>query len=789
MNNSVIIETPVFSQQEILQLLSQHYQLTGQLKPLPGYLDQNLLLTCADGQRYIVKIANSGESRLELEMQNGAMSHLTEKGLPVPQPVTNTSGDDITEINSSAEKVFYLRLLTFLPGDFYADVLPEATNATLWSDLGCFVATIDRSLSDFQHAGAYRYLIWDLAQGYGVCQTRKHLLAAAGSRDQSELIDYFLRLYQTQTMPLLSQLSQGIIHNDANDMNLLVDDKHHPTKVTGLIDFGDMVHSHVVNDLAIAAAYALMNQPDPLETLKALVAGYHQVRPLADVELEVLFSLIALRLCVSVCNSAEAIAAAPENEYLAVSAQPAWQLLSLLRRLNPYAVLCQLRQACDLDINGGKGKDEIIAYRKKHLGKTLSLSYQSPLKIVRGQGAYLYDEEGNGYLDMVNNVCHVGHCHPKVVAAGQEQLAKLNTNTRYLHDNLVNYADQLLATMPDELSVCMFVNSGSEANELAFRLARCFSGSKELLVVDGAYHGNTNACIEASPYKFDGPGGEGAAPYVHKVALPDPYRGEFPGYSREAAAAYAESVVDMLAELAAAGKKPGAFICESLQGVAGQIIMPDGYLENVYAQVRAAGGVCIADEVQVGFGRVGTHMWAFETQNIVPDIVTLGKPIGNGHPLAAVVTSQKIADAFVTGMEYFNTFGGNPVSCAIGMAVLDAIKEDKLQENALETGEYFRQKLRELQQCYPLIGDVRGLGLFIGVELVEDRASKKPATETAARLIEYFKQSKILLSTEGPFYNVLKIKPPLAFNRDDADKFIAVFERGLQTDFGVSAGR
>ncbi len=783
MSHTVIAETPTFSHREVLQFLSRHYQLTGQLKELPGYLDQNLLLTGAGGQRYIVKIANSGESRLELEMQNGAMIHLTKKGLPVPQPVANSDGGDVTDICSAAGQTFYLRLLTFLPGVFYADLPPAAVTATLWSDLGHFVATVDRSLADFQHPGAYRYLIWDLAQGYGVCQTRKHLLGTAGSREQSDLIDYFLRLYQTQTMPLLSQLPQGIIHNDANDMNLLVDDRLQPTRITGLIDFGDMVHSHVVNDLAITAAYALMNQPEPLETLSVLVAGYHQVRPLTDVELEVLFSLIALRLCVSVCNSAEAIAAAPDNEYLVVSARPAWQLLERLRRLNPYAVQCRLRRACGLKVDGGKEKDDIIAYRKKHLGKTLSLSYKSPLKIVRGQGAYLYDEAGNGYLDMVNNVCHVGHCHPTVVAAGQAQMARLNTNTRYLHDNLVDYADQLLATMPEELSVCMFVNSGSEANELAFRLARCFTGSKELLVVDGAYHGNTNACIEASPYKFDGPGGEGAAPHVHKVALPDPYRGEFPGYSRETGAAYAASVAAALADLAAAGKSPGAFICESLQGVAGQIIMPDGYLENVYPLVRKAGGVCIADEVQVGFGRVGTHMWAFETQNVVPDIVTLGKPIGNGHPLAAVVTTQKIADAFVTGMEYFNTFGGNPVSCAIGMAVLKAIREDKLQENALETGEYFRSQLRELQREYPLIGDVRGLGLFIGVELVDDRDSKKPATETAARVIEYFKQHKILLSTEGPFHNVLKIKPPLAFNRDDADTFITVFAAGLKSDF------
>ncbi|MCK5826720.1 MAG: aminotransferase class III-fold pyridoxal phosphate-dependent enzyme, partial [Desulfuromusa sp.] len=774
MSEILATETPPFTASEILPLLEHHYQLSGQLKILPGYCDQNLLLSCTDGSQYIVKIANSGEPEHELLMQNSAMDHLAGKGLAVPHAIENILTESMTTIESKDGQRFFLRVLTFMPGDFYADVAPEKTSPTLWSDLGQFIAKIDQGLSDFKHAGAYRYLVWDLAQGYGVCQLKKQLL----DPEQRELVDHFLTLYQIQTMPLLSQLPQGVIHNDANDMNLLIDDKQHPAAIIGLIDFGDMVHTQLINELAITAAYVLMNQNDPLKTLKILVAGYHQVRPLTDLELEVLFSLIALRLSVSVCNSAAACKDNPDNDYLLVSVQPAWELLRQLRKLNSYAVLGQLRLACGLTVATGQDKQEIIAYRQKHLGKTLSLSYQSPLKIVHGQGAYLYDEQGNGYLDMVNNVCHVGHCHPKVVAAGQAQMAKLNTNTRYLHDNLVNYADQLLATMPGDLSVCLFVNSGSEANELAFRLARCFTGSKELLVVDGAYHGNTNACIEASPYKFDGPGGEGAASYVHKVTLPDPYRGKFSGYSSETAAAYAASVTQVLEELTTAGKTPGAFICESLQGVAGQIIMPEGYLKNVYSQVRGAGGVCIADEVQVGFGRVGTHMWAFETQHIVPDIVTLGKPIGNGHPLAAVITTQKIADAFVTGMEYFNTFGGNPVSCAIGMAVLKAIKEDKLQENALETGNYFQQKLRELQQQYQSIGDVRGLGLFIGVELIEDRISKKPATETAAKLIEYFKHHHILLSTEGPFHNVLKIKPPLAFNRDDADKFIAVFESG-----------
>lgn len=771
--------TPKFSDVEVIQLLTQQYQLSGQLKSLPGYCDQNLLLTTASNEQYIVKIANSAEPKLELAMQNAAMAHLTEKQCAVPHAVINQQGETITTITNSQQKTFCLRVLTFLPGQFYADADSRNHNPALWSDLGQFIGNLDLALADFNHPGTYRYLDWDLAQGYRICMSKKHLL----NTQQASIVEKFLLIYQTQTMPVLSQLPLGVIHNDANDYNLLVDNTSAPKKITGLIDFGDMVHSHIINELAIACAYALMGeksgQENVLSAFKAIVASYHQVRPLQEVELEVLYSLVALRLCTTVCNSALAIQQQPDNEYLLVSVKPAWQLLEQLSVLNPFAVLCQLRQACQLPIDSGKKAEEIISYRKKHLGKTLSLSYQEPLKMVRGQGAYLFNEQGTPYLDMVNNVCHVGHCHPKVVAAGQAQLAKLNTNTRYLHDNIINYADKLLATMPAELSVCMLVNSGSEANELAFRLARCYTKSKELLVVDGAYHGNTNACIEASPYKFDGPGGDGAQSYVHKVTLPDPYRGEFLGNSPETASAYANSVKDTLAQLAHTGKKPMAFICESLQGVAGQIIMPDGYLSKVYQQVRAAGGVCIADEVQVGFGRVGSHMWAFETQDVVPDIVTLGKPIGNGHPMAAVITTQAIADAFVTGMEFFNTFGGNPVSCAIGMAVLDVIEQEQLQAHALTTGKYFQEKLSELQQHFELIGDVRGLGLFIGVELVENRATKQPATDKTSWLVEFFKQHHILLSTEGPFYNILKIKPPLAFSQADADKFIKVLKLGL----------
>ena len=778
---------PNFSETEIITFLSEHYDafqvpINGKLKPLAGYCDQNLLLTLNSGQKFIIKVANTEEPEICLSMQNEAMQRLTDKGLPVPHAITNNSGDSITTIRKQAH-CFYLRVLSFLPGKFYADYSPEQHNEKLWGDLGKFAAHLVNGLSDFSHIGAHRYLEWDLANGLRVCLEKKHHL----NETQEAMVDKFLSIYKSQVLPRTAELSLGVIHNDANDYNLLVDideSTQNPISIKGLIDFGDMVFSHQINELAITCAYALLSQNDPISTLINIVKGYHTERSLELVEIEVLLPLIALRLCTSVCNSALAIKEQPDNDYLLISAKPAWELLSILKDINNFSVVQKLKAACLIDTKVGKSKEAITAYRQTHLSKNLSLSYNEPLKIVNGKGAYLYDENGTAYLDMVNNVCHVGHCHPKVVEAGQTQMSKLNTNTRYLHDNIINFSEKLLATMPKELSVCMFVNSGSEANELAFRLAKSYAKyrgnqNKELLVVDGAYHGNTSACIDASSYKFDGPGGEGCPEHTHKVKLPDPYRGECQSSGAEQASYYAGDVKHVIEQLSNEGKAPYAFICESLQGVAGQIIMPEGYLKQAYEHVRQASGVCIADEVQVGFGRVGTHMWAFQTQDVVPDIVTLGKPIGNGHPLGAVITTPEIAKAFETGMEYFNTFGGNPVSCAIGTAVLDVIENENLKQNAEQVGRYMREEVKNLQQEFPVIGDVRGLGLFVGVELVENQATKEPATAKTAELVEYFKTQNILLSTEGPFYNVLKIKPPIVFSKRDCDKFLVSLRQGL----------
>ena len=382
----------------------------------------------------------------------------------------------------------------------------------------------------------------------------------------------------------------------------------------------------------------------------------------------------------------------------------------------------------------------------------MSVAYEQPVNIVRGSMQYLYDEEGRQYLDAYNNVAHVGHCHPKVVAAGQRQMELLNTNTRYLSELILDYAERLTATLPEPLEVCFFVNSGSEANELAIRLARAHTKARDMIVLDHAYNGNTTTLIDLSPYKHDGPGGEGAPAWVHKVPIPT-------------SAADAEEVEKI-------GLPLCGFIAESMPSVAGQIVLPDGYLGRVYEAVRAVGGVCIADEVQTGYGRIGTHFYAFEKYGVVPDVVVLGKPIGNGHPIGAVITTRAIAASFDNGMEFFSTFGGNNVSCAIGLTVLEVVQKEKLQAHALRVGERLIEGLRVLQRQHDIIREVRGSGLFIGVELERNQL---PATQQANRIANQMRERGILLGTDGPHHNVIKIRPPMPFSESDADRLLEAF--------------
>ncbi|MCE7986299.1 MAG: aminotransferase class III-fold pyridoxal phosphate-dependent enzyme [Caldilinea sp. CFX5] len=1046
---SLVQSAPRFTAEEAIHFGKTLYNINATATALTSERDQNFLLTTAEGCQYVLKVANAQEAYATLALQNLTLQHVaTHSTIPVAHLQATLDGQTIATVTGAEGASHFVRLLTYLPGKPLGTVKPHAPE--LLHNLGEYLGKLDKALATFDHPAASRLLQWDLKQAGAVINQYKGEILDPARR---QLVEQHLAYFEQYAAPLLPQVRTSIIHNDGNDYNVLVGDRAdggllgRNKVITGVIDFGDMVRTYTVSEPAIAAAYAMLDKADPLAAAADLVRGYHAVYPLTETEIAVLYPLICMRLCMSVCISAHQQALQPENRYLSISEAPAWVLLEKLATLSPDFAHYTLRHACGLEphpqtphliawlqanresfapvidydlrtepvlvfdlsigsplvadlanpadaaafterlfadmrragvkvgvgryneprllyaadafrmvtnerperrtvhlaidlflpagapiyaplagavhsfannanyqdygptiilqhtiplpnppllgegaatpppgwgrvptgrgggltfytlyghlseesladlypgkiinqgekigaigdypINGDwpphlhfqlitdllgdcggfngvgapsqravwlslcpdpnlilqipatafpethKPKRELLATRHKHLGRNLSISYKEPLHIVRAAKQFLYDIDGYAYLDVVNNVCHVGHCHPHVVRAAQRQMAVLNTNTRYVYDGLTEYAERLCATLPEPLRVCFFVNSGSEANDLALRLARAYTGRYDTICLDVAYHGNLNSLIDISPYKFAGPGGKGAPPTTHIALMPDPYRGVYQGMGWETGAKYAEHVRELVAQVQAGGKGVAAFIAESVLGCGGQIVLPDGYLTEAYKHVRATGGICIADEVQVGFGRVGTHFWGFETQGVVPDIVTMGKPIGNGHPLGAVVTTPEIADAFANGMEYFNTFGGNPVSCAVGLAVLDVIEQEGLQAHSLRVGNRLMAGLRDLMRKYPLIGDVRGLGLFVGVELVLDRERKLPAGDHAAYVANRMRDHGILISTDGPDHNVLKLKPPIVFDEQDADRLVATLDKVLAED-------
>lgn len=1013
-------DLPSFTADEALAAARTHFGLDATAEPLPSERDQNFLLRSGAGDRFVLKISNATEDPGVVDLQNQALIRLADRAPAIALPRVEPTADGrlSATLRDSRGTAHIVRALTWVHGKVLSEVRPHTPG--LLRSLGAVLAGIDDALEGFEHEAAARDLKWDPGKAAWIREYMRFVTDPARRARVERLFDWADR----EVARLAPALRRSVIYNDANDHNVLVNGTDPYTRrVTAVVDFGDMLRTWTVNEVAVAAAYAMLDKPDPLSAAAPIVEGYHAVRPLSAAEIEAVFPLICSRLSVSVVNSAFQGHAEPGNEYLTISERPAWDLIEQLTQVHPRFAHYTFRDACGLEpcpatpavtswlraaaaqvgpildpdpgtarrlvfdlgiespdtgtpvawsdaeatsralrglmdsagarvgvgrhnevrgvytsdifstagndgpsrrtvhlgldlfveagttvlapldgrvhgsadnanaLDGGPaimlehqaGRDgppfytlygcltrdslslaakgtvvrageaiarvgtleenggwpphlhlqvitdllgeqgdfprvanpaarrvwlslspdpnlvariagdvtaapasssaDILASRRERIGPSLSVSYRRPLTIVRGWMQHLYDADGQVYLDAVNNVPHVGHCHPRVVEAGRRQMAVLNTNTRYLHERLVQYAERLCATLPDPLRVCYFVNSGSEANELGLRLARCVTGSRETIVVDAAYHGNTNAAVEISPYKFDGPGGSGASPHVHVVPTPDTYRGLYRASERDAGTRYAAHVAAAIERITGAGGRVGAFIVESILSCAGQLVLPPGYLQAAYETVRAAGGLCIADEVQVGFGRVGEHFWAFETQGVVPDIVTMGKPMGNGHPLGAVVTTAEIARAFANGMEYFNTYGGNPVSCAIGLAVLDVIRDEGLQAHAHRVGTHLVDGLRSLMPARPILGDVRGLGLFIGVELVRDHATLEPAGAEAGLVANRMRDRGILVSTDGPFHNVLKIKPPLCFTESDADRLVAVLDDILGEDY------
>ena len=419
--------------------------------------------------------------------------------------------------------------------------------------------------------------------------------------------------------------------------------------------------------------------------------------------------------------------------------------------------------------NNNNFKDT-LKKRKKNISDNLSISYKKPLHMLEAKDQYFFDRYGRRYLDCVNNISHVGHSNSYVHEAMTQQNLKLNTNTRYLYDTINDYSELLLSKFPKKLNKIFFVCTGSEANDLAYRIAQTYTSAKDVFVMDNAYHGHTNALIDLSPYKFNSKGGSGKKDYVHVLDMPDPLRGKWRYQNSNWIQKYIDEAKTVIRNKIKE-TNIACFFTESILGCGGQVILPKNYLKEIFSEIRRNNALCIVDEVQTGFGRVGRHFWSFEEHDVVPDIVTLGKPMGNGHPIAAVITTEKIASTFNNGMEYFNSFGGNPVSCAIGKAVLETIDNNKLQKNALLVGNYFLKELKKIQLKYKkYISEVRGRGLFLGIDIIQNSNVSKPNKKLAKLLINYMRNQGILLSTDGPYDNVIKIKPPLVFTKLNVDQ-------------------
>jgi len=1004
-------DAPRFDAARAARIARDIYGIDVVAQPLTSERDQNFLLTDGSGARRVLKIANAMERREMLDAQQAAMTHVATRMSLCPRPLATADGGFLAAVHGDDDREHHVWSVTYLPGTPLGSLRHRP--ARLLESFGRAIASLGSALADFDHPAIHRDFYWDLANASRVVREHRALVTDA---TLGRAIDTIVDRFERHVTPLLESLPRRAVHGDLNDYNVLVDgdraSSDGPT-VSGIVDFGDMVHSYAVADLAIALAYMMLDADDPLATLAQMVRGHSAVAPLGENELRALFGLSAMRLCASACIAAQQLRERPDNLYLDVSQAAIRRTLPVLAaipfevaeavardasNLEPSPTAARVREwlarntaqfaqvmpfdlrtgpllVLDLSIasplvsadsaenteplltlrvdaamraagvpvsigrydeprllyssplfagdesplaerrtihlgmdvfadagtpvfaplsgtvhafadnhaaldygpviilrhttddgtefftlyghlsresltglalgkvidrgeqfaslgsasvNGGwtphlhlqiftslvdlgidvpgvvrasqrnawrsicpdpnlllgipldrfpkepPAKAQTLEKRRAVFGHNLSIAYRDPLKIVRGRGQYLFDDVGRRYIDAYNNVPHVGHAHPRVVDAAHRQMSLLNTNTRYLSDVVNEYAERLTATFPEPLRVCFLLSSASEANELALRLTRAYTGRRDMIVLEAAYHGNTTGLIDLSPYKHAGPGGSGPPQWVHTVPIPDVYRGPHKAAEPNAGARYAA-----YADAAIERAQIGGFIAETCPSVGGQIVLPAGYLAEVYSRVRAAGGVCIADEVQTGLGRMGTSFWAFEDQGVVPDIVVLGKPLGNGHPIGAVVTTAEIAAAFDNGMEFFSTFGGNTVSAAVGLAVLDVVRDESLQAHALTVGERMLARLNTFRDRHRLVGDVRGSGLFLGVELVRNRETLEPAGSEASYVSNRMRELGILLGTDGPYHNVVKIRPPMPFTEDDADLLVGALDRVL----------
>tara|TARA_B100000900_G_scaffold297508_1_gene256034 strand:+ start:64 stop:3093 length:3030 start_codon:yes stop_codon:yes gene_type:complete len=996
------------SAKEAAKILKTIYNLEGEITLLNGEVDFNYEVLSANFEKYLLKISRPNFEQEYIDYQIDLLEHINKNSnIELPKIIYTNDNKKSSIFRDRYGKKRSVRLMSWIDGRLWSSVNP--ITETLRFELGQMSSQITKALENFKNSYADRKIEWDVSRSLWI---ENHL--DKFDTKKNKILKKFINDFKDNLKEYV-KLEKSVIHNDINDNNIIVTKDLLNPKVKSIIDFGDSVYSHTINDLAITCSYGIMNLNDPLSGCLDIVRGYNKNRKIKDNELKLLYNLIAMRLAISVTKSAINRCNEPDNKYLFISEKSAWNLINKWDGINAEFAYYSFRKACSMDghpnkkkfirwakksnfsikdllpdinksklynldlsigskwlgsrreiedldffqykienlqkkfpdqvISGGyleprpiytsssyekdgnngeesrtihlgldfwvpegtrvgciydgeivsavndegnkeyggliivkhkfqdyeffslyghnkvssvlknkigskvrrgqiiaevanypengnwathlhfqimhsmldfkidfpgvcysnqkdvwedicpdpnillKNKTlspkkkqtnkEIINYRNQHIGRSLKLHYENPLRIVRGDGVYLIDDQGRKYLDTVNNVAHVGHENEDVISEGRSQMSVLNTNSRYLHDSINHLTKELLGTVPERLSVVHYVNSGSEANELAIRMMKAHTGNNDIIVAQHGYHGNTNVCVDISSYKFDGKGGDGAPKNTHVIRIPNKFNREHKGSKINDR--YVNEIKNKINKIMKSKGGLGGFIIEPIISCGGQIELPRGFLKKAYNVIRKNGGICISDEVQVGCGRIGKSFWGFQAHNVIPDIITIGKPLGNGHPIGAVICTKEIAESFANGMEFFNTFGGNPVSCSIALEVIKTVKSKKLQENARTIGTYLKNELIKLSKEFKIIADVRGEGLFLGIEFLDSK--KNPMSIEAKYIVNRLKDFGILSNVDGPFNNVIKIKPPMIFNKSNCQSFLKYLKIVLKEDF------
>lgn len=734
------------------QLTKPYQQQYKAYDQLSGYDSINYKLK-SNGKNYLLKhYTNPCDFNL-VAAEGNVIEMLNEDDLCCQIPVA------IEKIHTYNDGSFS-RLLPFIEGELLSAV--EQTDALLFN-FGRIAGLLNSQLLSIKNDTIKaRESLWDMKQTLLNVENTAFIENASDRK----LINYFFDLFEHKVLPVQKKLRQSIIHSDLNDNNIIIENE----KIKGIIDFGDIAYSPLIYEVAIALTYIMLaNESDSFEKAKAFIKGYNSIIALTKQELELLHLLIPARLAVSVCNSAKKKAAGEADEYVLINEQPAWQLLQKWISINPTWINNFFLDAVDLPTNQ-LNIENLIKQRKKYIGKSLSITYKKPIYMTGSAFQYMYDHLGNTYLDMRNNIPQLGHCHPNISKIISKKIRQLNTNTRYLYPELTEYATALSKKLPTGLHKIFYVNSGSEASDLAIRMAKTHTQNNSIAILENGYHGSTNTGIAISDYKRYGIKEKPAN--IITLPMPKSYNGKY-----KTGEAYANDAIEIINKHIKEENDLAALIVESVSGCGGQVPLAEGYLKKLSTYLKTNNILLITDEVQTGFGRLGKYFWGFEMHQVEPDIIIMGKQMGNGHPVAAAVTKAEIADSFANGIEFFSSFGGNPVSCAVTLEVLKTIEEENLQNNTEQIGAFLKNGLLQLKDKFNCIGDVRGEGLFLGIEFID--INEKPSADIAGFIKEHLKERFILTGTDGPYNNVLKIKPPLCFNLENAEHFLKAIETSI----------